>query len=420
MSVLECYNSSAATYLFGWKIAYLAQRGVRSESLLVKDDDFFSEMWKTNPWAAIWSEIEYSVKVKEEAFEHFYFIVSKRKIPFMANGVEAWKFRLRFLVAVESSNSVTKLLKDNQAEIVKFAKEALAKERMADELPESEEDIADMSGSDFTRAKFNKLEDAFKHHFKRMPSGRQCEWLWQLWDFDIIKAVYNLACAHSQATQEIMTKDLFFDPNIETVWSIFQTILAHPGAVEKEYVRSKTRHLRVQNSGNVCPKSEKIYSLCCLLRLERSKRLRMMRSSGRTSAENLLLYVEQERLMDAILNINEAEIFRVAENLRKEEIHRRNPHYRQAPSLDITNRWIDDNHQTVLAEALAHNAAQTLPVIAETINEIESYCVGADYKWTSEAPTFSEIRTLLPAAKQECLKYLAVTFTVCSDPAPAA
>lgn len=81
--------------------------------------------------------------------------------------------------------------------------------------------------------------------------------------------------------------------------------------------------------------------------------------------------------------------------------------------------WIDD-YQDEVADAVAYNAVQTLPDLANTVNDIESYCAGDDYKWSSEAPLLSEIIELIPEVKKECEIDSQLTFKYNSDPAPAA
>lgn len=289
MSALECFNSSNETYLLGWKLSHYARM------VDPRGGGFVIEMCRAESWYAEWYSIRLALdlyenpQLAEDAFEeaeHLGFVVRNKKLLFMEDGVEAWKARLSFRVDLEYVQSKTLLIESNQAELISETKKALAKEQMPEDLPGWEERIDDMSGSDFTKTKFSKLGQAFKQHLEEKSSGGDCKWLWQIWEFDIIKAVYNLACAHSGSTR-LSLSNLFtsvddqvddFDnkspTDIATIWTVFQTILEQPGAIEKEYVRMKTRFASLQNCQKVFPKFMKLYSLCFLLRVVRWKRWR--------------------------------------------------------------------------------------------------------------------------------------------------
>lgn len=195
MSALESYSSSFETYVAICLLGHYSQKiYCRVDGKSISDDDFFIQTWKTEPWASIWSKVESTLglthHIPDETIERLRFIVSTKKIPFMPVGVGAWEYRLFFRAAVECSFSLFMPKEDNFAKLLRRARTALANEKMPDSLPGWEEDIDEMSGSDFNSMAYCKIVNAVTKHLKANPSRNEYKWFWEsISDFDIIKAV---------------------------------------------------------------------------------------------------------------------------------------------------------------------------------------------------------------------------------------
>lgn len=198
--------------------------------------------------------------------------------------------------------------------------------------------------------------------------------------------------------------------DIEKIWTPIQTILAHPGAIEKEYVRMKSRLSSLENCRKIFPNFMKLYGLWFLRRLKTRQILRALKESNEAPEETLRRHVEEERRMDELTGFDFESIIQTTSRIKLREYYKTNGCFPFLAdydlSLDDLFEWIDDNKE-VVAEAVAHDACQSLPHPNKAVHGIEVFCNGdghngVDYMWLSETSMLSEIKKLIPAAKSEC------------------